>query len=135
MTIKTFLSFFLVLTSFILAPLAFSNPLGGQAMQISTHFHSVEGSPSWLLILRDVSTGEVFPYVFDVKNNDNYWVAFTKGHSYRVTVSSLTFGPYAKIKNLCNLEDGVLNGQSLNVTMTGVLSPDPHQFRCRIMRY
>lgn len=132
MTIKMLRLLRLFLASLLLYPLA---AVGGETLQIATHFDDIMGSPTWLLILRDVNSGEVFPYLFDIKNNNNYWVAFTTGRSYRVTASTLTFGPYAKIKNLCNLENGILNGKSLGISLSGTLSPNPHQFRCRVMPY
>ncbi len=135
MTIKAYRHLLLVWASFILSGTAVAAAHNGETLQITTHFDSIMGSPTWLLILRDVNSGAVFPYIFDIKNNNNYWVAFTTGHSYRVMASTLTFGPYAKIKNLCNIENGILKGKSLGISLSGTLSPDPHQFRCRVMPF
>lgn len=107
----------------------------GQVLQINTHFHTVYGKPTWLLIVRDVETGLVSPYLFDIHKTDNYWVAFTYGHTYQVTASSLTFGPRAKIKNFCNLEDGILAGQSMTITLTGVLAPVTRSYHCHVAKY
>lgn len=107
----------------------------GQVLEISTHFSSIIGKPSWLLEIREVETGRVLPYIYDVKNEDNYWIAFTTGRSYRVVASTMTFGPYAKIKNFCNLEDGVLSGKSMQIILTGQLTPDTHNFRCRVIKF
>ncbi len=107
----------------------------GQVLQINTHFKTLYGKPSWLLIVRDVETGLVTPYQFDIHKEDNYWVAFTYGHTYRVTASSLTFGTYAKIKNFCKLEDGILAGQSMVIRLTGVLSPVTNTYHCHVSKY
>jgi hypothetical protein len=107
----------------------------GQVLQINTHFRTLYGTPSWLLIVRDVETGLVSPYQFDIHQEDNYWIAFTYGHTYKITASSLTFGPYAKIKNFCKLESGILTGQSMTITLTGVLSPVTSSYRCRVSKY
>ena len=107
----------------------------GQVLQINTHFRTVYGKPTWLLIVRDVETGLVSPYLFDIHKTDNYWVAFTYGHTYQVTASNLTFGPLAKIKNFCNLESGTLAGQSMTITLTGALAPVKRSYRCHVARY
>jgi len=123
-----YFSLLLIMPSFANIPL-------GETLQVSTHFKSITGKPTWLLIVREVETGRVLPYQFDIRNNDNFWLAFTSGHSYRVTASNLSFGPFAKIKNFCNLEDGIINGESYFVTLTGDLTPDPTRFRCKIIKY
>lgn len=109
--------------------------LMGQTLQIYTHFHSIVGKPSWLLIIRDVNTGQVSPYLFDLRHNNNFWVAFTYGHTYRITASTLKFGPYAEINNFCHLEDGILSGKSLYMTLSGNLTPDRQNSRCYVMKY
>ena len=35
-----------------------------QTLQIYTHFQTFIGKPTWLLIVRDVETGLVSPYIF-----------------------------------------------------------------------
>ncbi len=107
----------------------------GQALQINTHFRTLYGTPTWLLIVRDVDTGLVSPYQFDIRKEDNYWVAFTYGHSYKVTASSLTFGNFAKINNFCNLENGIISGQSMVIRLTGVLAPVTPSYRCNVSKY
>lgn len=106
-----------------------------QTLQIYTQFRYIVGAPTWLLIIRDVDTGLISPYVFDIRNNDNFWVAFTYGHNYKVTASTLTFGRFAVIKNFCNLENGILSGKSMYMTLTGILTPDPKSLRCRVIKY
>lgn len=135
MAIKMFCRLLLLtLGIFVLNPCEAQSPLG-QVLQISTHFTSLIGKPTWLLIVRDEETGLVSPYIFDIRNNDNYWVAFTFGRTYRVTSSSLKFGPYAKITNFCNLENGIISGKSYWVTLSGVLTPDVNTVKCRLIKY
>lgn len=109
--------------------------LAGETIQIYTEFHSVIGKPSWLLILRDMNTGQVLPYLYDIRNNYNFWLALPMSHNYRVTVSTLTWGPFAVIHNFCHLQDGILSWRSLNVTLKGNLTPDRHDSHCYIQSY
>jgi len=106
-----------------------------QTLQIRTNFSTFVGKPTWLLVLRDTETGLVSPYVFDIRNKDNYWVAFSFGHFYKITASILTFGPMAKIQNFCHLENGILSGISMYMTLTGTLTPDPKTFQCHVTQY
>jgi len=106
-----------------------------QVVQIYTNFKSVVGNPEWVLIVRDVDTGLVVPYLFEVKNQDNFWLAFTYGHNYKITASTLKFGEHAKINNFCELENCMLSGKSLYMTLTGTLTPDPRLLKCNVMKY
>src|SRR5579864_529478 len=76
-------------------------PYPGQTLQINTHLDSMVGQPEWLLIIRDVDSGIVIPYLFDFKENDNFWVAFATARNYKVTVSNLNFGRLGVITNFC----------------------------------
>lgn len=114
---------------------AFSQDQIAQTLNISTHFTSIVDKPSWLLELRDMESGLVLPYLFDIRNNDNFFFAFSKEHSYRVVASVLKFGPYATIKNFCKLESGVITGKSMLISITGVLSPDPRKTFCRVNKF
>ncbi len=105
-------------------------------LQINTNFTSVIGKPSWLLIMRDTETGQVWPYLFDIREKNNSWVAFVLGgKTYKITASTLTFGPLAIVRNFCHLEDGVIESKSFFITITGALSPDPNAMRCNILKY
>lgn len=106
-----------------------------QSLQIYTHFKCVVDKPSWLLELRDMESGQVFPYLFDIHDNDNFWVAFSKEHSYRVVASEIHFGREAVIHNFCHLEDGVLRGKSMFITLSGVISPDRRTTTCHVEKY
>lgn len=106
-----------------------------QTLQIYTHFQCIIGKPTWLLIVRDVDTGLVSPYMFDIRNNDNFWLAFTYGHNYKIITSSLKFGRLAVINNFCNLENGIISGKSMYLTLTGVLTPDVNSSSCYVKRY
>lgn len=106
-----------------------------QTLQIYTHFQTFIGKPTWLLIVRDVESGLVSPYIFDIRNNDNFWIAFTFGHHYRVTTSKVTFGKYAVINNFCGLENGILSGISMFMKLTGSLTPDPKTTKCHVTAF
>ncbi len=122
--------FFLHISSYALPSLAET-----QTLQIYTHFQTFIGKPTWLLIVRDVESGLVSPYIFDIRNNDNFWVAFTFGHHYKVTTSKLTFDRYAVINNFCGLENGILSGVSMFMKLTGSLTPDPKTMKCHVTKY
>lgn len=106
-----------------------------QTLQIYTNFKNILGKPSWLLIIRDVDTGLVSPYLFEIKNHDNFWVAFTFGHNYKITASTLQFEGCAVTKNFCGLENGIISGKSLYMTLSGQLTPDPRTLKCNVMKY
>ena len=134
MAIKKHWMFYRLVISLTTSVAFAENPVG-QSIQINTHFQSVAGKPSWLLIVRDVESGQVSPYIFDIRNNDNFWIAFTYGRSYRVSVSNLKWGPYAIINNFCNLEDGILDGRSLVITLSGDLTPISSTSLCHVLNY
>lgn len=110
------------------------NPFG-QIVTIETHFSKMFGNPSWLLIVRDVDSGQVSPYVFDFYSTDNFWMALSYGHVYRITVSKLTFGPFAEINNFCCLENGILLNSSIKVSLTGMLSPMREGIHCHVTKW
>jgi hypothetical protein len=110
----------------------------GQSIQIYTQFQSFIGKPSWLLILRDIDHGQVIPYVYDITKNDNFWLAFSYGRNYKITVSQLNFYPYGiKIDNFCGLVDGrIMRGESMYMTIRGDLTPRRRwSIDCHVMRY
>lgn len=120
----------LLLSAFlIILPAHADNPFG-QFISIDTHFNCISGSPSWLLILKDIDTGQVIPYQYDIHEENNAWVAFSYGRAYQITVSTLTFGPFAILHNFCGLENLVFRDTSLNIHLTGALTPDRFGFQC-----
>lgn len=106
-----------------------------QTLNIYTHFKSIVGMPSWLLELRDMESGLVLPYLFDIHENKNFWLAFSKEHSYRVVASVLKFGPYVTINNFCHLEDGVLTGKSMYIELGGTIAPDLRRTKCHVIKF
>jgi hypothetical protein len=125
----------LIISLCLMSMSVFAEDQLGQTIQIYTQFRHFFGKPTWLLIIREVETGIVTPYIFDIRNNQNYWLAFTYGHHYRITVSNLKFGTYGEINNFCGLENGILSGISMYMTLTGVLSPDPKTTKCFVHQY
>jgi hypothetical protein len=107
----------------------------GQTVEINTNLRAIIGTPSWLVIVRNMETGEIIPYVFDFTNDSNFWLVLTYSRFYRITVSQLKFNNAISISNFCHLEDGILSQESMFVTLTGVLSPDPRSSRCFISRF
>lgn len=107
----------------------------GQVLQINTHFSHIQGSPTWLIILRDVETQVVSPYLYDVQKRNNFWIAFTPGHTYKITVSQLRFGQHKVVTNYCHLENGVLIGKSKFIVVTGSLTPDRSTSHCSVTTY
>jgi hypothetical protein len=108
----------------------------GQTFQITTRLNSYVGKPSWLIIVRDVNTGQVLPYLYDITTTDNFWLGFTFSHAYQVITSELEFGPpNAAIHNYCHLEDGVLDRESFTVTVTGDLTPNRLTSHCHVFKY
>lgn len=128
-------NFILCLILLFCSSLTFGKNFLGETLQINTHFRSLTGKPTWLLIVRDVDSGQVSPYLFDIRKNDNFWLAFTFGRAYRVTASTLKFGPYAVIHNFCHLQNGILTGKSMAITLSGDLTPNPEDFNCSVLKY
>lgn len=118
----------------------------GQTIQINTGLDAFVGKPSWLLIIRDVDNDRVFPYLYDFRRANNFWLAFTHSRNYLIEASIMQFRTYNrrtnrfrkyKITNFCNLEScGRINrGQSMTVSINGFLSPNPDNYNCQVMRY
>lgn len=116
----------------------------GQTIRINTRLRSFIGRPSWLLVIRDIDHNQNIPYVFDVNQNDNFWLAFTYGHSYVIVASTMQFAPYKAnpfrtrvIHNFCNLESRgrISRGESMQVTINGDLSPNTDNYTCSVMRF
>ncbi len=123
------------LSFFIASPLLHAQNDVAQTLSITTNLTAIVGDPVWLLELRDMESGQVLPYLFDVKNKDNFWVAYSKEHRYQVKASVLKFGPYATVNNFCYLENGVMTGKSMTIHITGKLSPGLRRARCHVTKF
>lgn len=117
-----------------------------QTIQINTFLHGFVGKPSWLLIVRDVDNGLTIPYEYPVERGTNYWIASTNSENYLITSSVMRFTTYnsysnryveSTIPNFCGLESmgRIIRGKSFSITITGMLSPDPHTYQCQVSRY
>ncbi|MDA8561929.1 hypothetical protein N9L02_02310 [Gammaproteobacteria bacterium] len=106
-----------------------------QTLQIYTNFKKIIGKPKWLLIIRDIDTGLVSPYLFDIEKNSNFWIAFSYGHNYSITASTIKFNGCGELKNFCNLEKNTFFGRSMYMTLSGMLTPDPTMLKCKVMKY
>lgn len=117
-----------------------------QTLQIYTRFSSFVGKPSWLLIIRDVDHNQNVPYVFDITQGNHFWIAFTYGRNYLISVSTLQIETYKsrlnkykqyRINNFCQLESQgrIIKGKSIYITISGDLSPDPSTYTCYVSQY
>lgn len=109
----------------------------GQTLQINTQLHSFLGHPSWLLVIRDLDHGQNIPYLYDFVSGHHFWLAFTYGHDYLITASTLTFNPYhQQVNNFCGLESHgrILRGVSLYITLSGDLTPYSTTFNCQVLK-
>lgn len=132
MATKKWLNIILLTLSCFTSHFVYAQSPFGQVISINTYYKWMYAPADWLLIIRDDESGIVTPYLFSFVSPSNNWIAFSYGRTLRVTVSELTFGPFAKIKNFCGLEDGILTNTSIYITITGVLSPDPNSSFCNI---
>lgn len=146
---KLFYRLCLFITLYIAAFSNYAQQLGdnnglGQTIQIYTQLHSFVGKPSWLLIIRDVDNGQNIPYLYDIERGNNFWLAFTYGRNYLITVSSMQFAPYRRfpdrkkiVNNFCNLESNghIIRGESLYITIAGDLSPFGDGYTCHVSRF
>ena len=110
----------------------------GQIIKISTNLRSISSKASWLLIIRDMDHGQNIPYLYDFVSGNNYWAALTYSRNYVITVSELTFYPSdRKIYNFCNLQSmgAVMHSISMDVTLTGRLTPNMGSFNCHVIKY
>lgn len=118
----------------------------GQTIQIYTRFHSFVGKPTWLLIIRDIDNNQNIPYLFDITKGNNFWLAFTVGRNYLISVSRLQMNTYQsrtntfrnyRINNFCNLESNgrIIKGESLYITIEGDLFPERDAYTCNVSSY
>jgi len=121
------------------------NPFG-QIIQINTHFRGFIGKPIWMLEIRDVDHNQNIPYIFDIRRGSNYWTVFTYGRNYMISASNLQIETYQarynkyknyRMKNFCNLESNgrILRGESMTITIDGVLSPYSNTYNCSVAIY
>ncbi|MDX1901578.1 MAG: hypothetical protein SFW66_06190 [Gammaproteobacteria bacterium] len=122
-----------ILLSWVLSATAYGDTT--PVIQIDSYFRnpSIANNPSWLLILRDEETGTVTPQLFEFTKPSAAWVVFAPGHMYRVTASELSFNAHTKINNFCQLQDGILAGQSMWIRLSGTFSPQT--IICHISKY
>jgi hypothetical protein len=118
----------------------------GQIIKIHTDLCSLYGSPSWLLIIRDLDHGVNLPYVYDFTQGQNFWLALAHSKNYLITVSQMHFYTYNvrensyrqyTIKNFCGLQSfgRIIRGDSISIYMTGDLKPYPDTLVCNVSQY
>jgi hypothetical protein len=137
MTIKKFMQkrMLILLLLCLGTSYAWANGFMGQNLQINTHFRNILGKPTWLLILRDIDNNQVLPYIYDIEEKNNFWIAFTYGHTYQVTASTIRFLSGAEFANFCNLEHNIFHDQSMFVTVSGDLTWNRQKSVCRVRKF
>ncbi len=104
-------------------------------IQINTHFKEIEGKPSWLLIVYDLDSSAVYPYLFDINERNNHFTIYTNSMNYRL-VSIMQFSKEdKKIANFCNLPADRISRESLTITIDGTLSSTPNTSNCLTRRW
>lgn len=104
-------------------------------IEIHTQLYAIVGKPTWLIVLRDVDSGRILTFMYDFIIYDNNWIAYSKNRKYRIVSSSLKFGPDQVINNFCGIQDGILEGKSMYITLTGAITPDPATAKCHVLKY
>ena len=136
MAIKTWCQVGFITAGLLLSGVSVASSLAeSDFIEIDTYLHDIDGRPIWTLILRDMTSGQVLPYLFDLRKHDNHWIAFSLSHTYRVIASRVQFDNNQEVNNFCNLEDGILRSESMTVTITGSFSPDLQGVDCQIQKY
>jgi hypothetical protein len=116
-----------------LAPVCYADV--SQTIQIHTRLSEGSEAPSWLLIIYDLNSSAVYPYLYDLIERENFFLIFTNARHYRV-LSILQFNLSGqKINNFCNFPQGAISNESLDVTVTGVLTPNPATSHCQVLKY
>lgn len=136
---------YLFLLLLLVTSTCFSQNEMGQTIQINTRFNKIIGRPSWLIIIRDVDHDQNVPYLFDLTQNENFFVMFTQGRHYSILTSRLQFDPYhrypyftsRRISNFCHLESNghIYKNVSMTVNVTGDLTSNPDRYTCHVSRY
>lgn len=113
----------LMVLALLFLPSTFAAADSSQTIKIRTDFTKMSKPASWLIIVKDVDSPAVYPYLFDLTKEANTIVIFTNARNYRV-ISVVQF-PHAhrQISNYC-LPQAIISDLSLEVTVKGDLSPN-----------
>lgn len=144
MSIRLIQLFCLSLACAIATPLIAQDTFN--TIEIRTRFSSFIGKPTWLLTLRDVDAGVSYPYLFDIKRGENYWVIPAPGYHYLITVSNMRINSYDafnnqyktyEINDFCQIESAgrIIHGQSMLISIDGQLSKNSNGYRCQIQKW
>lgn len=136
MSVKKIIKLGLLSSLFFLSPLAQAQlEQIKHIIEIHTKLTSIVGRPTWLIVLRDMNSGHILTFMYDFILYENDWVAYSKNRKYRVVSSSLKFGPDIVINNFCGIQDGILEGTSMYITLIGAITPDPTTAKCKVLKY
>ena len=118
----------------LLTPFTASHADVSQIIQIHTRFTKVWDTASWLVIVHDLDSSGVYPYVFDLVDADNFFLIYTNARNYRLD-SVLQFDlSQQKFHHFC-LPTQNITGKSLIVYLRGNLTADPATLDCNITQF
>lgn len=120
---------------FCLLFLCITKSLAMPVVQIQGDLRTVSGNPRWLILLRNPDNGSTTPWMYDVKQAVNHWVILPGSHAYQIVASELLFNDRTIFHNFCGIEDGVITGKSMQITLSGQLSPTTDTIRCHVISY
>jgi len=125
----------LLLIFLVLTPLPLVHADKSPMVQVHTNFDTLSSdAPDWLIIIHDADSPAVYPYLFQLTKKSDYFFIFTDARHYRVS-SVLTFEHYhKKINNFCQFPLNVIDNESLDIWLSGRLTPDLKTVQCRMFR-
>lgn len=127
---------FRVMLLIILAfmPLSLAATAISPTIQIHTQLKNMVSASSWLIIIYDADSPAVYPYLFDLLNLTENFTIFTNTKNYRM-ISILNFDLLnKKINNFCQIPQTIFSNESIDIRLTGTLTPNPMTSQCRIRR-
>lgn len=106
--------------------------LARPVIQIESQLTAIQDNPTWLILLSNVDDGSIIPWMHEFSSSKSYWLVFPEGRDYRIVASELRFAHNTVFSNFCNLQDGILSNQSMQVFLRGKLNPAGDALDCRV---
>jgi len=122
---------FTALSGLLIMGITTARPL----IQIEGQLKEIKANPSWFILLRNVDTGSIVPWMLDLQGPFVHWSVFPEGHDYQIIASEMRFNDNTVLHNVCDIEDGIVSGRSLQITLKGQLTPTSDTFDCRKMSW
>jgi hypothetical protein len=105
-----------------------------QRIKVSMDFKDIQGHPAWLFIVYDADSSAVYPYYIEITEFQNFFTIPTYSQNYRI-VSVMQFDrEHRKIQHFCNLPTGYFTRESLEISIKGILTPNPRTTACSFRR-